>query len=205
MKPQIRLTLAFALAIVAGNAAAQRLRLQPLEAFVNEQVELVVTAENVSGMTSLMFTLALPDNIRSSERTPILSEATNNHTVETAMLANGKLLVILYSMNLNTFTDGELLRIPLAMTSEEGNGTARLADVRFSDTYAVSYPADESEAIITGIKGIAPDRPQKAEGNTYTLGGQMVNGQRTTVNRKLPQGIYVEKGKKVLNAWKSKP
>ena len=84
------------------------------------------------------------------------------------------------------------------MTSEEGNGTARLADVRFSDTYAVSYPADESEAIITGIKGIAPDRHQKAEGNTYTLGGQMVNG-------KLPQGIYVGKGKKVLNAWKSKP
>ena len=47
MKPQIRLILALALAIVAGNAAAQRLRLQPLEAFVNEQVELVVTAENV--------------------------------------------------------------------------------------------------------------------------------------------------------------
>lgn len=198
MKTQIRLTLAFALAIVAGNAAAQRLRLQPLEGYVNEQVELVVTAENVSGMTSLMFTLTLPDNIRLSGRAPILGESTNNHTVETAMLANGKLLVILYSMNLNTFSDGELLRFPLAMTSKDGKGTAKLADVRFSDTNAVSYPADESEAIVTGIKGIAPDHSPNAEGNTYTLGGQIVN-------RKLPQGIYVEKGKKTLKAWTSKP
>lgn len=190
MKTHIRLLCALVLTILAGNATAQRLRIQPLEAFVNEQVELVVTAENVSGMTSLMFTLTLPDNIRLSGRAPILGESTNNHTVETAMLANGKLLVILYSMNLNTFTDGELLRIPLAMTSEEGNGTARLADVRFSDTYAVSYPAQESEATITAIHGIAPDASSKAEQNTYNLAGQRLS--------KPQRGINITEGKKEL-------
>ena len=198
MKTHIKLLCALALTIMAGNTSAQRLRLQPLEGYVNEKVELIITAENVTGMTSLMFTLTLPDNIRLSGRAPILGESTNGHTIEVEMLENGKILFIIYSMNLNTFSDGELLRFPLAMKSEADIGTAKLDNVRFSDTNAVSYPADESEAIITGIKGIASDRSTKAEGDTYTLGGQMVNGQRSMVNRKLPQGIYVEKGKKVL-------
>lgn len=198
MKTQIKLLCALALTIIAGNTSAQRLRLQPLEGYVNEKVELIITAENVTGMTSLMFTLTLPDNIRMSGRAPILGESTNGHTIEVEMLENGKILFIIYSMNLNTFSDGELLRFPLAMKSEADIGTAKLDNVRFSDTNAVSYPADESEAIITGIKGIAPDHSPNAEGNTYTLGGQIVN-------RKLPQGIYVEKGKKTLKAWTSKP
>ena len=162
MKTLIKLLCALALTIMAGNTSAQRLRLQPLEGYINEKVELIITAENVTGMTSLMFTLTLPDNIRLSGRAPILGESTNGHTIEVEMLENGKILFIIYSMNLNTFSDGELLRFPLAMKSEADIGTAKLDNVRFSDTNAVSYPADDSEAIITGIKGIAPDHSTNA-------------------------------------------
>ena len=124
MKTHIRLLCALVLTILAGNATAQRLRIQPLEGYVNEKGELIITAENVTGMTSLMFTLTLPDNIRLSGRAPILGESTNGHTIEVEMLENGKILFIIYSMNLNTFSDGELLRIPLAMNSIEGIGKA---------------------------------------------------------------------------------
>ena len=190
MKTHIRLLCALVLTILAGNATAQRLRIQPLEGYVNEKVELIITAENVTGMTSLMFTLTLPDNIRLSGRAPILGESTNGHTIEVEMLENGKILFIIYSMNLNTFSDGELLRIPLAMNSIEGIGKALLADVRFSDTNAVSYPAQESEATITAIHGIAPDASSKAGQNTCNLAGQRLS--------KPQRGINITEGKKEL-------
>ena len=47
---------------------------------------------------------------------------TDGHTLCMETLDNGDLLFILYSMNLNTFKDGELLRIPININ---GEGTAK--------------------------------------------------------------------------------
>ena len=103
-------------------------------------------------------------------------------------LDNGDLLFILYSMDLNRFKDGELLRIPININ---GEGTARLFNVRFADTDAVSYAGKETAT------GIASPKSSPKGKDIYNLSGQqMVNGK--SLNSKLPWGIYIKGGKKIL-------
>ena len=181
----------------SGDSGAQRLKVQPLEAPVNEQAELVIMAENVTDMTGVQFILSLPAGLTLSGSNAIPGSATSSHSLNRQTLANGDHLFILYSMNLDRFNDGVLLRIPINMSSEASSGVAKLSVVRFSDTNAVSYPAAEAEGIVTGINDVPSDLSQKDEGNTYNLSGmQIASGKE--LNRKLPKGIYLTKGKKTL-------
>lgn len=112
------------------------------------QTELVVNATGVSGMTALQFCLQLPAGVTIDTSNATLGSATDGHTLCMETLDNGDLLFILYSMNLNTFKDGELLRMPVTVN---GDGTARLYNVRFTDTEAVSYAGKDAEYIVTGL------------------------------------------------------
>ena len=85
-------------------------------------------------------------------------------------------------MDLNTFKDGELLRIPININ---GGGTARLYNVRFADTEAVSYTGEETA---TGIKTLS-NSPLKGE-NIYNVAGQRLN--------KMQRGINIKDGKKII-------
>ena len=171
-----------ALAVISCSLAAQELTLQA------SGTELVVNANGLTAMTAMQFNLELPEGSTITNNAT-MGEATDGHTLCIETLDNGDRLFILYSMNLNTFKDGELLRIP---NNLNGDGTARLYNVRFADTDAVSYAGEETA---TGIKPLS-NSPLKGE-NIYNLSGQqMVNGKLS--NSKLPRGIYIKDGRKIL-------
>ncbi len=169
--------LIIALAAISCNLAAQELRLQP------SGTELVVNANGVSGMTALQFNLELPEGVTLADVDATMGEATGSHTLCIETLDNSDLLFILYSMDLNTFKDGELLRIPININ---GEGTARLYNVRFADTEAVSYAGEETATGIASPKS----SPKGKDLKIYNLAGQRLN--------KMQCGINIMNGRKVL-------
>ena len=177
-------TILFALAAIVGSASAQSLSfdVQANEATVN-----ISGATNMN-MTALQFCLQLPAGVTIDTSNATMGSATDGHTLCMETLDNGDLLFILYSMDLNRFKDGELIRIPININ---GEGTARLYNVRFADTDAVSYAGEETAT------GIASPKSSPKGKDIYNLSGQqMVNGK--SLNSKLPRGIYIKGGKKIL-------
>ena len=160
----------------------QTLSIAPLEAEVETQTELVVNANGVSSMTALQFNLELPEGVSLADVDSTMGEATDGHTLCVETLDNGDLLFILYSMNLNRFKDGEVLRIPININ---GEGTARLYNVRFADTDAVSYAGKETA---TGIS-LTPS-PSPRRGEIYNIAGQRLS--------KMLRGINIINGRKVV-------
>jgi len=175
--------LTFAFALMSFGATAQNL------SFEVKANEATMNISGATGMTALQFCLQLPTGVTIDTSNASMDEATAGHTLCMETLDNGDLLFILYSMDLNRFKDGELLRIPININ---GEGTARLYNVRFADAEAVSYAGEETA---TGIKTLS-NSPLKGE-NIYNLSGQqMVNGKLS--NSKLPRGIYIKDGRKIL-------
>ena len=164
------------LAAISCSLAAQELTLQP------SGTELVVNANVVSSMTALQFNLGLP-NGTSITNDATLGTATDEHTLCIETLDNGDCLFILYSMNLNTFKDGEVLRIPININ---GEGTARLYNVRFADTDAMSYAGKETATGIASPKS----SPKRKDLKIYNLAGQRLN--------KMQRGINIKDGRKIL-------
>ena len=169
-------TILFALAAIVGSANAQNLL------FEVKANEATMNISGATGMTALQFCLQLPEGVTIDTSNASMGEATAGHTLCIETLDNGDLLFILYSMDLNTFKDGELLRIPININ---GGGTARLYNVRFADTEAVSYTGEETA---TGIKTLS-NSPLKGE-NIYNVAGQRLN--------KMQRGINIMDGRKVL-------
>ena len=185
-----------ALLAIASSATAQEFTAQPLEAEAGTSTELIVNVAGVGTMTALQFNLELPEGVTIADGNATMGEATDGHTLCMEALDNGDHLFILYSMDLKTFKDGELLRIPVNMNSEASEGIARLYTSRFADTNAESYAAAETESIVTGIPSMEDGKSKTKDGSIYNLAGQMVNGKLS--NGKLPRGINIKDGKKVV-------
>ena len=133
-------------------------------------------------MTALQFNLELPDG-SSITNDATLGTATDGHTLSIQTLDSGDLLFILYSMNLNTFKDGELLRIPINI---KGDGTVKLHKVRFADTNAVSYAGTET---VTGINSPKTANSKSSNDKCFDLSGRRVS--------RMTKGIYIVGGRKV--------
>ena len=95
-------------------------------------------------MSALQFILKLPNNVIISDDIT-LGKAIDDHKLSVQTLDNGDRLFILYSMNLNTFRDGELLLIPVNMDNYVIENVARLYKVRFSNIEAVSHTGADME------------------------------------------------------------
>jgi len=188
----MRNILTIALAAISCSLTAQTLNIEPLEAEAGTQAELVVNANGIIGMTALQFNLELPDGMTLADGDAMIGEATDGHTLCMERLDNGDCMFILYSMNLDTFKDGELLRIPVNMNSEAAEGIAKLYTVRFADADARSYAATEAESIVTGISSPQMVNGKSSNGECYDLSG------RQMVSDKLQRGIYIVGGKKVV-------
>lgn len=169
-------TILFALAAIVGSANAQNL------SFEVKANEATVNISGATDMTALQFCLQLPAGVTIDTSNATLGTATDEHTLCIETLDNGDLLFILYSMDLNTFKNGELLRIPININ---GEGTARLYNVRYADTDAVSYVGEETA---TGIKTLS-NSPLKDE-NIYNVAGQRLS--------KMQRGINIKDGKKII-------
>ena len=167
-------TILLALAAIVGSANAQNL------SFEVKASEATMNISGATDMTALQFCLQLPAGVTIDTSNATLGSATDGHTLCIETLDNGDCLFILYSMDLNTFKDGELLRIPVA-----ASGEVKLHTIRYADTDAVSYAGEDIE---TGIKTLS-NSPLKGE-NIYNVAGQRLS--------KPQRGIYIKDGKKVL-------
>lgn len=181
MIKRIQTTLLALLAIaISANAQSLLFEVQANEA----KISLAGAAE----MTALQFNLQLPEGVTVDTNNATLGSATDGHALCIETLDNGDLLFILYSMDLNTFMDGELLRLPINGVQD---GDANLYTIRYASADAVSH---EAEDVVTGIGRPSPN-PSLYGGEIYNVSGQMVNGKLS--NGKLPRGIYIKNGKKV--------
>lgn len=140
MKQKI-LLLATALAGLWGTAQAQTLSVNPITVDAEAQTELCMNIEGATSMTALQFNLALPEGFAFKQNEGNygieLGAATAGHTLSVSELTSGELLVVLYNMNLNTFTDGALLTIPVVAGAEAGTTNGTLTKVRTASTTAV--------------------------------------------------------------------
>ena len=138
-----------ALAAIATCAIAQTLSVQPIEAQTGEQTEVVVSLTGATAMTALQFNLTLPDGVTVNANGATLGAATDGHTLSVQTLDGGDLLFILYSMELKTFKDGELLRIPVTASSEAIAAAGKLYTVRTATAEAVSHACGDATFTVT--------------------------------------------------------
>ena len=185
MKRTILIIMVLATSVVTANA--QSLSVANLEAQEGEQTELVISLAQGTAMTALQFNLSLPEGVTLADGEATLGSAANGHTLSVQTLDNGDHLFILYNMNLNTFKDGELLRIPVKVGSK-GTSNGRLYTIRAATADAVSYTCnDVSWEITTGINHVSSPKTIKS---TYNLAGQQTDG--------MQKGINIVDGKKVM-------
>ena len=174
--------------MITANSRAQNLSVSNIEAQTGEETELVVSLAEGTLMTALQFNLALPEGMALSESEVTLGAATNGHTLNVQNLDNGDYLFVLYSMNLNLFKDGELLRIPVKMGSTAASTNGTLYTIRTATADAISHTCnDVSWEITTGINHVSTPKTIKS---TYNLAGQQTDG--------MQKGVNIVDGKKVM-------
>lgn len=138
------------IALTSISATGQTLSVDPIEVEAGEQATLVVSVSGIAsfGATALQFNLNLPDGVTLAGSYQ-LGDATNNHTLSVQTLGNGDHLFVLYSMNLNRFKDGELLRIPVSIGNNAKSGEGSLYTFRTATTDVVSYAHNNTTFTIT--------------------------------------------------------
>ena len=174
------------IALVSFSAMGQTLSVQPIEAKAGEQATLTVSLSGATAMTALQFNLALPEGVTLAGNEATQGAATNGHTLDVETLDNGDHLFILYSMDLNTFKDGELLRIPVTIGSNAKSGEGSLYTVLFSTTEAVSSESNNSSFTLEVQDMDDAIESMKIEHNDvkeiFNLGGQRLNAKHRGVN-----------------------
>lgn len=179
MKKRIYTTLVALLAIVC-SATAQSLTVQGIEAKAGEQATLTVNLSGATSMTALQFNLALPEGVTVAEGTPTLGTAANGHTLDVETLDNGDRLFVLYSMDLNTFRNGQLLSIPVTIGDNAKSGEGNFTTVRFATTEAVSNAGTDAKFNVTVQE---PEPEGFSNSKLYTLtckrGGLVMNAAGT--------------------------
>ncbi len=146
------LNILFALTVIAGSANGQSLSVQPIEAQTGEQAQVIVSLTGGTSATALQFNLKLPDGISVNANSATLGAATDGHVLRVESLDNGDLLFVLYSMDLKTFKNGELLSIPATAGNSATTGTGQLYTVRtaaVSGNDAVSHECDNAQFNVT--------------------------------------------------------
>ena len=171
--------LAFFLMISAfyNSMIAQTLSVSPVTVARNDRKEFCVSINGATDMTALQFNLSLPEGFTVDfigQDGIKLGEATNEHTLSVKTLENGDLLVVLYNMEFNTFTDGELVRIPFEACEEEGTYQGTLYNVRTATMDAVSHQLEDvvyEAKVIIPVKRVILDKEAltMVVGETETL------------------------------------
>ena len=177
MKQQI-IHVLIALLAIAGSANAQSL------SFEVQASEAKISLTGATEMTALQFNLRLPEGVTIDTSNATLGSATDGHTLCIETLDNGDLLFILYSMDLNTFMDGELLRLPINGVQD---GDASLYTIRYASADAVSH---EGTDIVTKSPLLTSPKP-KGEGLIYNVSGLHLS--------KMQNGINIVDGKKIIS------
>ena len=143
------LNIIVALVALHANANAQSLSVQNIEVHTGEQTEVVVSLTGATSMTALQFNLQLPTGVTAQKDGVTLGAAVSDHTINIETLDGGNLLFVLYSMELNTFNDGELLRIPVTIDNDAKTGSGILYTVRMATTDTESKACEDASFTVT--------------------------------------------------------
>lgn len=189
--------------MIVGSATAQTLSIEPIEAEVSEQTELVINASGMSNVTALQFNLALPKGFLLRESSIVNGEAASGHTLSVQTLDNGCHLLVLYNTDLALITDGVLMRLPVKVGQQAGTFHGNLNIVKTATVDAVSQPCSNVTFKITVIE---PEQPVTITANnltmtygddvpalTYKSEGAELNGTpslTTTATKTSPVGTY---------------
>ena len=162
--------------VVSANAQNLTFEVQANEA--------TISLTGATEMTALQFNLKLPEGITIDTTNATLGSATDGHTLCIERLDNGDLLFIIYSMDLNMFMNGELLRLPIYGVLE---GDANLYTIHYAGADAVSHAAED---IVTGIPKIHDSQfIHHNKGAIYNVAGQRLS--------KMQRGINIKDGRKI--------
>ena len=149
MRKKLVTLLTVAIQLLCGSTTAQTLSVQPIEVQTGEQTEVVVSLTGATAMTALQFNLQLPTGVTATKDGVTLGAAVSDHTINIETLESGDLLFVLYSMDLKTFKDGELLRIPVTASSEAIAAAGKLYTVRMATAEAVSHACGDATFTVT--------------------------------------------------------
>lgn len=141
------LTAAFA--VVAYQSTAQNLTVQNLQSEAGKKAMLTVNLSGASVMTALQFNLTLPEGVTIADDDMPFGSAVADHTLNVQPLISGDRMFVVYSMNLNTFNDGDLLHIPVTIGNDATTGEGSLSVVRMSTTEAVSQTCEDVAFTVT--------------------------------------------------------
>ena len=196
------------LAAVACHAVSQTLSVASVEATTGGQAELVVSANDMAGVTAIQFNLALPQGFTLNESA--ITDVSSIHTLSVQTMANGDRLIVLYQTDLGLIFNGTLMRLPITVGQQAGSFSGSLNTVRTANTEAESHACSAVGFSITVKAPVQPvtitaDNKTMTYGDdvptlTYKSSGATLSGTpklSTTATKTSPVGTYpikVEKG-----------
>ena len=183
-----------ALLAIAGDATAQTLSVASIEATAGGQAELEVSASGMAGVTALQFNLALPQGITLNESAIMKGEAVSGHTLSVQTMDSGDRLVVLYHTDLESVSNGTLLRLPITVGQQTGSFSGSLYTIRTASTDLVSHKCNDAAFTVK----VKEDATSIVNVNTTQTDSKTVydmSGRRVTNPTK---GIYIVGGKKMV-------
>lgn len=186
------------LALASVGAMAQTLSVESVEVEKGKQAEIVVRASEVSDATALQFNLSLPKGFSLVENGATMGAASNGHLLIVETLGNGDHLLVIYSMDLKTFGEGELLRLPVTAGDTAGSFSGYITVFRTATAEAVSHTGADATFPIkvtdeaTAIGASLNDNGQRINDSYYSIDGMKLSGEPTR------KGVYIVNGKKVV-------
>ena len=193
MKQRILQTIVALLAIVS-SATAQTLSIASVEAKAGEQAELVVSGSGMTDVTALQFNLALPQGITLNESAITKGEAASGHTLSVQTMDSGDRLVVLYHTDLESVSNGTLLRLPITVGQQTGSFSGSLYTIRTASTDLVSHKCNDAAFTVK----VKEDATSIVNVNTTQTDSKTVydmSGRRVANPKK---GIYIVGGKKMV-------
>ena len=143
MKQRILSTI-FVLMAFVGITRSQTLSVEPLSLPAGAEGEIVVGLSGATTMTALQFCIQIPNgyelNSQGDGFGAVLGNATRGgHTVNVQQVGERNYLVVVYSMHLNAFANGELVKIPVVASGEACTATGSLYNIRMANKDAESF------------------------------------------------------------------
>ena len=152
---QRKLSIFTALLLLVGGAMAQVITEADVQTTVVGSARIRVNIADATDVTALQMNVSLPEGFNFVEDSEnhgiVLSGAANDHTISVNPLASGDLLVVIYSMTLDTFSDGTLMSIPVVVANGAASGEGRLYAVRTSTADAVSSTSEDVTFVMDEI------------------------------------------------------
>ena len=179
------------LSLIVSGAMAQSLTVADITTEAGQKATITVAIEGVAEMTALQFNLSLPEGFE-LDGDIILRDGAINHTLYSSTLASGDLFVVLYSLDQNTFSNGYIVNIPVAVAENAVSSEAHIYNIRTATVKAVSHTLSDVAFALNVANDDNSITPLNSQSSTevYDLMGRRVE--------KMEKGIYIVNGKKVI-------